>query len=121
MLKHFSFEMKCTLFAGSIFIFFFVSSIISIARSHPSEPGSSNGARLSPVAESSFYTAGIHNVSVGDNPAIINDPPGSGDPYIGNPKPDQFKKPFSLIDYFSRFLTRILRALVGEPDSYGYN
>ncbi|MCX6646282.1 MAG: hypothetical protein NTY09_07990 [bacterium] len=100
MLKHFSFEMKCSLFAGIIFIFFFVSSIISIARSHPSETGANNGAWLSPVVESSFpegYPTGIQNISGGNNPAMINDPPGSGDPYIGNPIPDQFKKPFSLI------------------------
>lgn len=111
------------MFVGSIFIFFFASSIISIARSHPLQTDGRNDNYLNPIVEEGFpdgYPSWNDHGSGGYDPMMINDPPSNDAPNIGDPRPGPVQRPFTWYDYFSQFLNRILRALVGEPESSGF-
>lgn len=81
--------MKCAMFAGSIFIIFFTSSLVSVARG---ESISYDEAHNLPVDVNEEYNppgplSGTEQVSLAPTEPIIGEPDQSDSPQIGDPNP----------------------------------
>lgn len=89
MLKNFSHEMKCAMFAGSIFLIFFTSSLVSVARG---EAIAYEEAYSIPVdVNEEFYPPEAMPDPVGESLAPtdpdVSDAIQPNDPQIGDPSP----------------------------------
>lgn len=90
MLKTFTYEMKCAMFAGSIFLIFFTSSIVSVARARTLVNDEAHSIPVDVNEELNPPGPILNNQQVfqAPNEPVIGDPPLSDDsPQIGDPNP----------------------------------